>query len=33
VRRLRGACLVEDGGCRPQRWLRSYRGDVVLEQP
>jgi hypothetical protein len=31
LRRLRGACLVEDDGCRPQRWLRTYRGDVVLE--
>jgi hypothetical protein len=31
LRRLRGACLVEDDGCRPQRWLRTHRGDVVLE--
>jgi hypothetical protein len=31
LRRLRGACLVEDDGCRPQRWLRTYRGDVALE--
>jgi hypothetical protein len=31
LRRLRGACLVEDDGCRPQRWLRTYRGDVSLE--
>jgi hypothetical protein len=31
LRRLRGAWLVEDDGCRPQRWLRTYRGDVALE--
>jgi len=31
LRRLRGAYLVEDDGCRPQRWLRTYRGDVALE--
>jgi hypothetical protein len=31
LRRLRGACLVEDDGCRPQRWLRTHRGDVALE--
>jgi hypothetical protein len=31
LRRLRGACLVEDDGQRPQRWLRTHRGDVVLE--
>jgi hypothetical protein len=31
LRRLRGACLVEDDGCCPQRWLRTHRGDVVLE--
>jgi hypothetical protein len=31
LRRLRGACLVEDDGCRPRRWLRTYRGDVALE--
>jgi hypothetical protein len=31
LRRLRGACLVEDDGCRPQRWLRTYHGDVALE--
>ncbi len=31
LRRLRGAYLVEDDGCRPQRWLRRHRGDVVLE--
>jgi hypothetical protein len=30
LRRLRGAYLVEDDGCRPQRWLRTYRGDVAL---
>jgi hypothetical protein len=30
-RRLRGAGLVEDDGERPQRWLRTYRGDVALE--
>jgi hypothetical protein len=32
LRRLRGACLVEDDGCRPQRWLRTYHGDVALER-
>jgi hypothetical protein len=31
LRRLRGACLVEDDGERPQRWLRIHRGDVALE--
>ena len=31
LRRLRGACLVEDDGCGPQRWLRTHRGDVALE--
>ena len=31
LRRLRGACLVEDDGCRPQSWLRTHRGDVALE--
>ena len=31
LRRLRCACLVEDDGERPQRWLRTHRGDVVLE--
>jgi hypothetical protein len=31
LRRLRGFCLVEDDGCRPQRWLRTHRGDVALE--
>lgn len=31
LRRLRVACLVEDDGERPQRWLRTHRGDVVLE--
>jgi len=31
LRRLRGACLVEDDGERPQRWLRTHRGDVALE--
>jgi hypothetical protein len=31
LRRLRGAELVEDDGERPQRWLRTYRGDVALE--
>ena len=31
LRRLRRACLVEDDGYRPQRWLRTDRGDVVLE--
>jgi hypothetical protein len=31
LRRLRGAYLVEDDGERPQRWLRTHRGDVALE--
>jgi len=31
LRRLRVAYLVEDDGCRPQRWLRTHRGDVALE--
>ncbi len=31
LRRLRCACLVEDDGCCPRRWLRTYRGDVALE--
>lgn len=31
LRRLRSAYLVEDDGERPQRWLRTYRGDVALE--
>jgi hypothetical protein len=31
LRRLRGADLVEDDGERPHRWLRTHRGDVVLE--
>jgi hypothetical protein len=31
LRRLRVAYLVEDDGCRPQRWLRTHRGDAVLE--
>ena len=31
LRRLRVAYLVEDDGERPQRWLRTHRGDVALE--
>jgi hypothetical protein len=31
LRRLRDVYLVEDDGCRPQRWLRTYHGDVALE--
>ena len=31
LRRLRDACLVEDDGERPRRWLRTHRGDVALE--
>lgn len=31
LRRLRTAGLVEDDGERPQRWLRTHRGDVELE--
>jgi len=30
LRRLRVACLVEDDA-RPQRWLRTHRGDLALE--
>ena len=32
LRRLRVRSLVEDDGERPQRWLRTHRGDVALEQ-
>jgi hypothetical protein len=31
LRRLRVRTLVEDDGERPQRWLRTHRGDVALE--
>jgi hypothetical protein len=31
LRRLRIVGLVEDDGERPQRWLRTHRGDVALE--
>ena len=31
LRRLRVACLAEDDGERPRRWLRTHRGDVALE--
>lgn len=31
LRRLRVRDLVEDDGERPQRWLRTHRGDVALE--
>jgi hypothetical protein len=31
LRRLRVRELVEDDGERPQRWLRTHRGDVALE--
>jgi hypothetical protein len=31
LRRMRVAYLVEDDGERPQRWLRTHRGDAVLE--
>jgi len=31
LRRLRVRALVEDDGERPQRWLRTRGGDVVLE--
>jgi hypothetical protein len=31
LRRLRGRMLVEVDGCRPSGWLRTDRGDVVLE--
>jgi hypothetical protein len=31
LRRLRGRMLVEVDGCRPTGWLRTDRGDLVLE--
>ena len=31
LRRLRVRDLVEDDGERPQRWLRTQRGDVALK--
>jgi hypothetical protein len=31
LRRLHGGMLVEVDGCRPTGWLRTRRGDVVLE--
>lgn len=31
LRRVRVRELVEDDGQRPQRWLRTHRGDVALE--
>ena len=31
LRRLRVRAPVEDDGERPQRWLRTHRGDVALE--
>lgn len=31
LRRLRVRDLVEDDGERPQRWLRTHRGDIALE--
>jgi hypothetical protein len=31
LRRLRGAYLVEHDGGHPQRWLRTYHGDIALE--
>ena len=31
LRRLRGRMLVEVDGCRPTGWLRTHRGDLVLE--
>jgi hypothetical protein len=31
LRRLRVRELGEDDGERPQRWLRTHRGDVALE--
>jgi hypothetical protein len=33
LERLRVPGLVEDNGCRPRRWLRTSRGDVLLEHP
>jgi hypothetical protein len=29
--RLRVRMLVEDDGCRPSGWLRTYAGEVALE--
>jgi hypothetical protein len=29
--RLRMRMLVEDDGCRPRGWLRTYAGEVALE--
>lgn len=31
LRRLSARTLVEVDGCRPTGWLRTHRGDVVLE--
>lgn len=31
LRRLRVRMLVEDDGRRPAGWLRTHRGDLVLE--
>lgn len=31
LRRLRRRMLVEDDGCCPARWLRTYDGDLALE--
>jgi hypothetical protein len=31
LRRLRVRMLVEDDGCRPSGWLRTYAGEVALE--
>ena len=31
LRRLCVRALVEDDGERPQRWLRTHRGDIALE--
>lgn len=31
LRRLRVRMLVEDDGCRPTGWLRTDRGDLMLE--
>ena len=31
LKKLDPSDLVEDDGERPQRWLRTHRGDVALE--
>lgn len=31
LKRLRRRMLIEDDGCRPMGWLRTYRGELFLE--